>query len=98
MGEDTAVEFPILLLIIAASLTLCYNLWPSLGRQESQPKSLRVGRPRFQERMHIYIPSAANTLGILLISIMSGSVVPFALGLTGYFLLATLFFVEFVQS
>jgi hypothetical protein len=24
--------------------------------------------------------------------------VPFALGLTGYFLLATLFFVEFVQS
>ena len=92
------MEFPILLLVIIASLTVCYNVWPSIRRKGQSGPQPKAGRPHFRERMHIYIPSAANTAGILLVSFISGAVVPFALGLVGYFLLAALFFVEFVQA
>jgi len=92
------VEFPILLLIVAASLTLCFNLWPSIRNRNSKDLKDQGKRPRFQERLHVYIPSAANTFGILTISFISGAIVPFILGIAAYLLLAGLVFVDFIQS
>jgi hypothetical protein len=93
------VEFILLILIVAASLTVCYSLWPWKKDPESQQDSRReTNRARFQKRLHIYIPSAANTFGILAISFMSGAIIPFVLGIAGYFLLATMLFMDFLQS
>ena len=93
------MEFPILLLIVAASVTLCFNLWPSIrNRDLDDTKNLKSKRSRLQKRLHVYIPSAANTFGILTISFISGAIIPFVLGIAAYLLLAGLVFVDFVQA
>jgi len=93
------VELFILLVVVGASLTVGHLLWPWRKDEDSaQLNSARTNRERFQKRLHIYIPSAANTFGILAISFISGGIVPFILGITGYFLLATMLFMDFLQS
>ena len=93
------MELFLLLMVVGGSLTVGHLLWPWRTDEDShQSISHRSKRERFQKRLHIYIPSAANTLGILAISFISGGIVPFILGITGYFLLATMLFMDFMQS